>query len=134
MDIILEDHQPALLEKTFGNHFLYQTDLYSLMCEDTVIPWLQIIPTQNPEQNPEYAGQLYAEIHKLAAHLKDKGLGPHANIAKIGNKLPYYHIHLVFRNKNDQAWPEPIWCLSSLKKIPEMPQTINRLLTDFISD
>ncbi|PLA75200.1 hypothetical protein CYQ88_02945 [Hydrogenovibrio sp. SC-1] len=133
MDIILEDHQPTLLEKTFGNYFLYQTDLYSLMCEDTVIPWLQIIPTQNPEQNPEYAGQLYAEIHKLAAYLKGKGLGPHANIAKIGNKLPYYHIHLVFRNENDQAWPEPIWGLTNLHQAIEMPQTVKHLLKSFIN-
>lgn len=133
MDIILEDHQPTLLEKTFGNHFLYQTDLYSLMCEDTIIPWLQVIPTQNPEQNPEYAGQLYAEIHKLAAHLKNKGLGPHANIAKIGNKLPYYHIHLVFRNKNDQAWPEPIWGGINLHRTSDVLKNIKQCLTNKIA-
>lgn len=132
MDIILEDHQPALLEKTFGNHFLYQTDLYALMCETTEIPWLQFIPTQNPENNPIYAGQLYGEIHKIATHLKQKGLGPHVNIAKIGNKLPYYHIHLVFRSKNDQAWPEPIWGFN-LNQASEMPQTVKNLLRDFIN-
>jgi len=131
VDIILKDHQPALLEKTFGNHFLYQTENYSLMCEATEIPWLQFIPTQNPEENSQYAAELYGEIHRIANHLKSKGFGPHINIAKIGNKLPYYHIHLVFRNKNDQAWPEPIWCISSLNKKPEIPQTISGFLTDF---
>jgi diadenosine tetraphosphate (Ap4A) HIT family hydrolase len=43
--------------------------------------------------------------------LRSEGFGEHYNIAKIGNKLPYYHIHLVMRNQNDQAWPETIWGL-----------------------
>lgn len=131
MDIILKDHQPELLEKTFGNHFLYHTETYSLMCETTEIPWLQFIPTQNPEENAPYAASLYSEIHQIANHLKNKGFGPHINIAKIGNKLPYYHIHLVFRSKNDQAWPEPIWCQSILPKDLDLPEKIKQQLLDY---
>jgi len=41
-----------------------------------------------------------------------KGLPKHFNVAKIGNLLPFYHIHIVFR---DEALPNPIWCLKNLK-------------------
>ncbi|MBD3612615.1 MAG: hypothetical protein HUJ13_09460 [Hydrogenovibrio crunogenus] len=107
MDTIITDHTPKNLEEKFENRFLYQTGDYSLMCEETKIPWLQIIP--NRALDEAYVATLYGEIYRLAEYLKEKGLGPHYNVAKIGNKLPYYHIHLVFRKTDDEAWPEPIW-------------------------
>jgi diadenosine tetraphosphate (Ap4A) HIT family hydrolase len=109
MDIIITDHSPENLEDKFENHFLYQNSDYAIMCESTEIPWLQFIP--NRPVTPDYAGQLYAEMVALAEYLRSEGFGEHYNIAKIGNKLPYYHIHLVMRNRNDQAWPETIWGL-----------------------
>ena len=109
MDIIITDHSIESLEKLYENHFLFKTPDYAVMCEATEIPWLQFIPNRTLEDTT-YAGKLYAEIYQLAEYLKSNGLRSHYNVAKIGNKLPYYHIHLVFRDKNDQAWPEPIWC------------------------
>lgn len=130
MDIIVSDHTPANLEKLYENHFLFKTTLYSVMCEATEIPWLQFIPNQ-PLEDPLYIGQLYAEIYQLAHHLKAQGLGPHFNVAKIGNKLPYYHIHLVFRTTKDCAWPEPIWCGMPLKPNLNAPQNLLKLLQDY---
>jgi diadenosine tetraphosphate (Ap4A) HIT family hydrolase len=69
----------------------------------------------------------------VADHLKRKGLAEHFNVAKIGNKLPYYHIHLVFRKPNDEAWPEPIWCSENLTPNKEMQQKLKTLLADFYS-
>jgi len=130
MDIILNNPTPETLERYYENHFLFQTKDFALMCEATEIPWLQFIPNQSLE-NTEYAGRLYAEIYRLAYFLQSKGLGPHFNVAKIGNKLPYYHIHLVFRTPEDTAWPEPIWCGMPLKQDPKAPQKFLTLLADY---
>ncbi|MGC9387107.1 MAG: hypothetical protein ACP5D0_09185 [Hydrogenovibrio sp.] len=130
MDIIITDHSPENLEDKFENHFLYQNSDYSIMCESTEIPWLQFIP--NRPINPEYAGQLFAEMVALAEYLKSEGIGEHYNIAKIGNKLPYYHIHLVMRNRNDQAWPETIWGLD-LKTSTTMAAELKMHLTSFFT-
>lgn len=132
MDIIIQDHTVANLEKLYENTFLYQTDDYSLMCEETDIPWLQFIPKRSLTDTG-YAATLYGEIYRVAEYLKSKGLAEHFNVAKIGNKLPYYHIHLVFRKPNDEAWPEPIWCLDTLTPSTEMPKKLKALLADYFA-
>ncbi len=128
-DKIIESHQPEVLERIFDSTYLAQTPLYSVMAQATKVPWLQIIPKQ-PLDDPEYIGQLYAEIQRLANHLQSKGYG-HSNIAKIGNKLPYAHIHLVFRQENDEAWPDAIWCHEPLKADAQQPQKLKKDLSDF---
>lgn len=128
LDIIITDHSPKNLEEKFENHFLYQTEDYSLMCEETEIPWLQIIP--NRPLDEKYVATLYGEIFRLAEYLKGKGLGPHYNVAKIGNKLPYYHIHLVFRKVDDEVWPEPVWN-QTLTQSAYIANTLKELLASF---
>lgn len=128
MDIIITDHSPKNLEEKFENRFLYQNNDYSLMCEATEIPWLQIIPNRALDET--YVATLYGEIYRLAEYLKERGLGPHYNVAKIGNKLPYYHIHLVFRKTNDEVWPEPIWG-QALTKSTDMVDNLKELLSSF---
>ncbi len=110
MDIIVTDHSVENLEAKYENKHLYTTKDYSLMCEETVIPWLQIIPNRSLAEDTEYAAFLYKEAHDIANKLVKEGFPKHINIAKIGNKLPYYHIHIVFREERDEAWPEPVWC------------------------
>lgn len=90
MDIIVTDHSIKNLEEKYENCFIYQTEHFSIMAEETEIPWLQFIPNQ--EMTPEYAGFLYGEIYRIAELLAGKEFGTHYNIAKIGNKLPYITI------------------------------------------
>ena len=131
MDIIVTDHSKDNLEKVYGNQLIFQNNLFSIMCEETTIPWLQFIP--NKSLDSDYITTLYAEAFKLGEHLKKEGFGEIYNIAKIGNKLPYYHIHLVMRTQNDEAWPEPVWCLDSLEKKTEhialLQKTVQSILT-----
>jgi len=108
MDQILSDHSPKHLEKTFNALFLHQTESYSVIAQKTEIPWLQFIPKQAIDSG-EQAGNIYCDIHDIAFHLQRNGFG-HFNIAKIGNKHPAYHIHLVFRDTTDEVWPDAIWC------------------------
>ncbi len=124
MDIIITDHSENNLEEKYQNKLIFQNQFFSIMGEETKIPWLQFIP--NKEFTTDYSTQLYQEIYKLAEFLKREGFGEHYNIAKIGNKLPYYHIHIVLRSQTDEAWPEPIWCKDNLT--PSV-NTIERLKT-----
>ena len=131
MDIILPTHTPEKLEAIFENHYLYDHPLFSLMAEATQIPWLQFIPKQ-PLTDKDYAANLYGEIHQIAFFLQDQGYG-HFNLAKIGNKLPYYHIHLVFRDETDEAWPDPIWCREPLSKDEAQPERLKKVLSDYFT-
>lgn len=127
MDIIVTDHSKENLEEIYENTCVLQTEDYSVMAESTEIPWLQFIPNQSLN-NPDYVAFLYQEIYRIAEYLKSKGIGEHYNVAKIGNILPYYHIHLVFRNAKDQAWPDTIWGQENLAKAPQKPEMLAEVL------
>ncbi len=115
MDIILPEHRPELLEKTFDAIYLYDHPLYSLMVESTEVPWLLVIPKQ-PLTEAAYIEKLYGQIYKLIHTLQHAGFGPHYNLAKLGNQNPHLHIHIIFRTENDEAWPKPVWCQEPLNQ------------------
>lgn len=117
MDIIVEDHSTDYLENLFNATFVLEHSLFSVLAKNTEINWLVFIPKQNlSNENLGYVGNVYAEIHRIADFLKKNGIKGHTNIAKIGNKHPNYHIHLVFRTEDDEAWPDAIWCHEPLKQ------------------
>jgi len=130
MDIILPNHTPSLLENTFDSVYLYDHPLFSIMAQSTELPWLLIIPKQ-PLTDPIYIGALYVEIYQLIAHLQKSNFGPHFNLAKLGNKNPNQHIHIVFRNENDDVWPDPVWCHEPLKPSDQTPKQLKTALADF---
>lgn len=116
LDVVVNDHNPQNLEKIFNAKFVYQNPHYSLLIKETQIKWFVLIPNQTMSgENSEYIKSFYGSAYQLADHLKAKGFGQHYNLAKIGNKLPYLHIHLVFRSEEDEAWPDAIWCHEPLK-------------------
>lgn len=133
MDTIVDNHTPDHLEKIYGNHFLYQNDDFSLMAESTKIPWVQLIPNR-PLDKPDYVGRIFQTLYGLGEYLKAQGMGEHFNIAKIGNKLPYYHIHLVMRSQKDEAWPEAIWCMSHLTQDADKPSVLKTQVTDYFKN
>lgn len=130
MDIILPNHTPSLLEETFDSIYLYNHPLFSVMAESTELPWLLIIPKQ-PLTDPSYIGALYVEIYQLIAHLQKSNFGPHFNLAKLGNKNPNQHIHIIFRTENDDVWPNPVWCHEPLKQSDQTPEHLKKALANF---
>ncbi len=132
MDIIVTDHSKENLEQKYGNKLVYQNTEFSIMCEETAIPWLQFIPNRTIDEH--YIAMLYTEAFKLGKYLKKKGFGEFCNLAKIGNKLPFYHIHLVMRNKTDEAWPEPVWCKDNLTLDKKSLKTLKNSVNDYFSD
>lgn len=129
MDIIVKDHSPSHLEELFNGKFVLEHPLFSVLAKKTIIPWLVFVPKQEMNNgNTSYIGEVYAEIHKISEHLKKNGIDGHTNIAKIGNKHPNYHIHLVFRHENDEAWPDAIWCHEPLSASGITPTKIKQAI------
>lgn len=133
MDIILPDHSPQVLEKTFDSIYLYDHECYSLMAEKTEMKWLLVVPKQslNAETNLEYIQNLYGAIYQLIAFMQNNQIGQHFNIAKIGNKNPNQHIHLIFREEDDEVWPDAIWCHEPLKASLNAPEILKEALKPF---
>jgi len=132
MDIILPEHTAELLEQTFDAHFLYDHPLYSVMAEPTELPWILVIPKQ-PLTDRTYIEKLYGEIYQLVEILQQAGFGPHFNLAKIGNKNPNQHIHVIFRQEDDEVWPDAVWCHEPVKASSEMPEKLRQALASYFS-
>jgi|ACQI01.1.fsa_nt_gi diadenosine tetraphosphate (Ap4A) HIT family hydrolase len=132
LDQLIEDHSPENLEIVFDSIYLYKNDFYSLLAKKTEMPWLIIIPKQDVNgQNIEFVKGLYSSIYLLADFLQEKGLGKHYNLAKIGNKNPFHHLHLIFRDENDEVWPDAVWCHEPLKASSKTTSKLNSLLSTF---
>lgn len=116
-DLPIEQSVHAL-EKEFNAVFIKKIDkLFSIIIQKTEIPWIQFIPSEKELfKDPKYVGRMYNFIHNIAFKLQEIGYG-HFNVAKIGNLNKHYHIHLVFRDENDECWPNPIWGCKELKNI-----------------
>lgn len=136
MDIILPDHSPKLLEDTFDSVFLFDNDHYSLMAKKTELAWLLVIPKQSLEgaENLKYVQQLYGEIYRLIGFIQTQQIGAHFNLAKIGNKLPYQHIHLIFREEEDEVWPDAVWCHEPLNASEITPIKLQQELAPFFEN
>ncbi|WP_319381760.1 hypothetical protein [Thiomicrorhabdus sp.] len=130
MDILTTDHTTNALETRFDAHFVAGNDFFSVLAEETEIPWLLIIP-KSILNEPDFIAGFYQETHRLIQHLQNKGFGPHYNLAKIGNKNPFLHYHLVFRDEKDAVWPDPIWCHEPLTPSQTAWQTLEQALEDF---
>ena len=133
MDQIVKDYSPENLEQLFDAQFLLNHPLFSVLAKKTEMKWLVIVPKEELKQNYEYSSKLYGEIHRLADHIQENGFGGHFNLAKIGNKHPNYHIHLVFRDEQDEAWPDAIWCHEPLKPSEETSSKLDKICQNFIT-
>ncbi|MDG6774937.1 hypothetical protein QCB45_11395 [Thiomicrorhabdus sp. ZW0627] len=134
MDIILPNHTPELLESTFDAVHLYDHPLYSLMAERTVMTWLLVVPKKPLNDGDlNYVQQLYGEIYRLIGFIQKNNIGQHFNIAKIGNKNPNQHIHLIFREENDEVWPDAVWCHEPITASDETPERLRSALAPFFA-
>ena len=133
MDFILNDHSPSNLEATFNALFLYDHPLFSLMAEQTELTWLLVIPKQplDGKVNKNYTEKLFGAIYELIDFMQEHEIGQHFNLAKIGNKNPNQHIHLIFRKETDEVWPDAVWCHEPLTPSTQRPQELKAALAPF---
>jgi diadenosine tetraphosphate (Ap4A) HIT family hydrolase len=86
----------------------------ALLMDDANYPWLVLVPRRPAAIEILDLGEaeqtrLMGEIALLARALKETTGCDKLNIAAIGNVVPQLHIHIVARNRNDAAWPRPVW-------------------------
>ncbi|MBO1923730.1 hypothetical protein [Thiomicrorhabdus sp. 6S3-12] len=130
LDQIVDDHSPENLENLFQAKHIAERPFYSILVKETTIPWILFIPKGCLDNN-DVVLNLYPQLHKLAAALQEQGYG-HYNIAKIGNKNKWLHLHLVFRSEEDEAWPDPIWCHEPLTSNPDQAETLGKQIQHFL--
>ena len=56
------------------------------------------------------------------------------NIGMLGNVVSQLHLHLVLRNKDDPAWPGPVWGWKSTSNLNEETKRVrSKLVRKFLS-
>lgn len=103
-----------LLETFKEKQLITQLELCDLILENTVIPWVLLIPRregilQINQLNKEDQIKLICEIDTISCIMEHLFPCDRLNVAAIGNKTPQLHVHIICRTTIDSFWPETIW-------------------------
>jgi diadenosine tetraphosphate (Ap4A) HIT family hydrolase len=85
-----------------------------LVNNDANYPWLLLVPRRPGAReiidlDEADQAQLMIEIAHISRALKKVTACHKLNVAAIGNVVPQLHIHIVARERDDPAWPKPVW-------------------------
>jgi diadenosine tetraphosphate (Ap4A) HIT family hydrolase len=85
-----------------------------LVNNDANYPWLLLVPRRPGAReiidlDEKDQSQLMIEIAHTSRALKDVTACHKLNVAAIGNVVPQLHVHIVARERDDPAWPKPVW-------------------------
>ncbi len=85
-----------------------------LLMEDSRFPWLILVPRiadlrELHEVSEEQRKPLFDEIAAASRALQDATGAHKVNVAALGNQVPQLHIHVIARDTDDAAWPQPVW-------------------------
>ncbi len=98
--------------KTIGGNAL--SLCYLGLMNNQYFPWLILVPQEENlkeiiELSKPNQHQLMDEIALVSNHMQSIFSPEKLNVAALGNMVPQLHIHIIARNKNDKAWPNPVW-------------------------
>jgi len=90
------------------------------LVDDARYLWLLVIPriagiTELYDLSANVRHDLTEHASKIAEIVKSKTSADKMNIATIGNIVPQFHLHIIARHKDDEAWPNPVWGLGQAK-------------------
>ncbi|KPY58319.1 Histidine triad protein [Pseudomonas amygdali pv. sesami] len=85
-----------------------------LLSNDSHYPWFILVPrradiTEVFQLSAADQLQLWQETSVLAKVLKELFDADKINIAALGNVVSQLHMHVIVRNRDDAAWPAPVW-------------------------
>lgn len=84
-----------------------------LLMNNSLVPWFILVPKLDArelyELDADQQLMLWTEINTISEFLKEELQVDKINVAAIGNIVPQLHVHVVGRNKDDFAWPAPVW-------------------------
>ena len=103
---------PQLEQDTSGVGDLSLSRL--LVNNDANYPWLLLVPRRPGAReiidlDEKDQSQLMIEIVHTSRALKNVTACHKLNVAAIGNMVPQLHVHIVARQRDDPAWPKPVW-------------------------
>lgn len=92
-----------------------------LLMNDSQYPWLILVP-----QREEIAElfqltridrqQLFEECSEVAGALAGHFRADKMNVAALGNVVPQLHVHVIARQRDDAAWPRPVWGVAPVQR------------------
>ena len=69
----------------------------------------------------------------IGNYIKLKQSFDKVNIGMLGNVVSQLHLHVVLRNKDDPAWPGPVWGWKSTSNLDvETKQIRSKLIFEFL--
>lgn len=85
-----------------------------LLMNDRRYPWLILVPqradiTEMHKLSPLDQTMMTFEMTQVAQALQETTHCDKINIAALGNQVSQLHVHVIARNKDDAAWPNPVW-------------------------
>jgi diadenosine tetraphosphate (Ap4A) HIT family hydrolase len=85
-----------------------------LLSRDANYPWLVLVPRRPDlrelhDLDPADQVQLLREVTALARGMSRLFAADKINVAALGNMVPQLHVHVIARQRDDPAWPQPVW-------------------------
>ncbi len=85
-----------------------------LLSKDANYPWFILVPKRAGvselfELDAAEQQQLWQETTLLAEALKASYRADKMNVATLGNVVSQLHMHVIVRQRDDAAWPAPVW-------------------------
>ena len=122
---------PQLAEDTHPLALLGLCELR--LMDDANYPWLVLVPRiadarELIDLDPDQRRALTDDIDTAARLLRDTFRPYKLNIAALGNMVEQLHIHVIGRERDDPAWPAPVW-----GRVAARPYTPEQLVTRIAS-
>lgn len=85
-----------------------------LLMNDANYSWFILVPRLEEVSEVFQLGAadqqlLWQEMSAFAEIVKDTFGADKMNIATLGNVVSQLHVHVIARQRNDAAWPAPVW-------------------------
>ena len=122
---------PQLAEDTHPLALLGLCELR--LMDDANYPWLVLVPRvadarELIDLDPDQRRALTDDIDTAARLLRDTFRPYKLNIAALGNMVEQLHVHVIGRERDDPAWPAPVW-----GRVAARPYTPEQLVTRIAS-
>lgn len=85
-----------------------------LLMNDNRFPWVILVPKllnlrDFHEIPTKFRDVLFQEIEDTSRAILKLWEVEKMNVAALGNQVSQLHIHIIGRQRTDEAWPNPVW-------------------------
>ena len=118
---------PRLEQDTFLIRKLEVSQLR--LMNDSRYPWVMLVPERPDITDLHHlSGTDYEmvtqEVMQVSKAMENLFSPFKLNVGALGNLVPQIHIHIIARNKADEAWPGPVWGVGEARPYEESEKAI----------